>query len=166
MCLEKIQELKEPIAIAIVAIIITIALILTLGNSPEAFIAIATIFLVLATIYIANFNRKLWIAQDKPYLHFILTDWYKDVKNARFGVYVKNIGKGPAKDIKFEVVGKKYSPVSLAPMEKLPIREISDDEREDGVQITNIYCKDTNEIQHKQKGITLTPVFYEPKQTD
>jgi|GEM_PF-3854049 len=44
------------------------------------------------------------IAQDKPFLKFILTEWYKDIKNARFGVYVRNIGKGHAIDIKFEVV--------------------------------------------------------------
>ncbi len=56
--------------------------------------AIATVALVIATIILANFNKKLWLAQDKPWLAFY-------VKNLDFGfidgplpivLYAKNFG--------------------------------------------------------------------------
>jgi len=59
---------------------------------------------------------------------------------------------------------KRYSHDVLSPKENLPITVISDDERENGVQIKNISCKDINGIQYSQKEITLTPMFYEPTQ--
>lgn len=94
MCLEKIKILKWHIAyLAIVLILIVIAYLI-LGKSPETFIAIATIALVAATIYIAYFNMKLWIAQDKPWL----CSYHKLADNRS---YIKNVGKGAALGVKF-----------------------------------------------------------------
>ncbi|MCZ7392942.1 MAG: hypothetical protein ABOK23_03515 [Candidatus Methanoperedens sp.] len=70
MYLEKIKALKIPLTFIIIVIVSAIITFLILGISPETFIAIATIALVIATAYLAYINQKIWIAQDKPFLIF------------------------------------------------------------------------------------------------
>lgn len=107
-----IKEIKRIIDIYLIYIItfLTICFAIytyfVLGRSPETFIAIATIALVGATIYLAYFNNKLWLAQDKPVLIFELTKSRKESgfnseDSKHFVLYVKNIGKGAAFDINF-----------------------------------------------------------------
>ncbi len=76
----------------------------TLDAHVGAITAIAVIILVLSNIVLAYVNLKLWRTQDKPLLYF-----YPHIKvygGDEFfeGLYVKNIGKGPAFDINFDIV--------------------------------------------------------------
>jgi hypothetical protein len=76
----------------------------TLDAHVGAIAAIAVIALVLSNIILAYVNLKLWRTQDKPLLYF-----YPHTKvyggDVFFeGLYVKNIGKGPAFDINFDIV--------------------------------------------------------------
>ncbi len=109
MILEKFRKIVDTHLITLITISTISFAIYTyfvLGTRPETFIAIATIALVGATIYLAYFNNKLWLAQDKPLLIFELTKRRKEAKfNSEdpkyFVLYVKNIGRGAAFDIKY-----------------------------------------------------------------
>lgn len=107
-----IKEIKRIIDIYFIHIITSLTICFAIyayfvfGISPETFIAIATIALVGATIYLAYFNNKLWLAQDKPVLIFEFTKSRKELgfnseDSKHFVLYVKNIGKGAAFDINF-----------------------------------------------------------------
>lgn len=76
----------------------------TLDAHVGAIAAIAVIALVLSNIILAYVNLKLWRTQDRPLLYF-----YSHTKvyggDVFFeGLYVKNIGKGPAFNINFDIV--------------------------------------------------------------
>lgn len=87
--------------------------ILELLNTNSGIItAIATIFLVVATVYLGYFNQKLWIAQDKPFLIFenISTNKLVEIPmhedDFSQNIYLKNTGKGHAFKIEFEFYHK------------------------------------------------------------
>jgi len=122
MCLDKIRDLIIPITISIVAIISAIVTYIFLGKSPETFIAIATIALVAATIYMGYINEKLWIAQDKPWLYFFIIEETRS-RGTPFSLslYVKNVGKGVAFDVGYHVyepINKSYNIMALSPNEE------------------------------------------------
>jgi hypothetical protein len=178
MCLDKIRDLIVPIVITIVAIIFGIVTYLILGNRPETFIAIATIALVAATIYIAYFNMKLWIAQDKPWLYFFVkkVDFFIG-EPTRLGIYVKNVGKGVAFDIKYQVeapINKSFNIVALSPNEEFmelltpidqpvngeSIREMETCIRSNGIRVNNIIYFDINERKINQKPHVIKEITY------
>jgi hypothetical protein len=117
-------------------------------------IAIITIFLVIATAIIAYFNMQLWIAQDKPWLHFY-------VRQNAGRSYVKNIGKGAALNVKFSIrlVGSKgdgFEIDALSPNQEFvigesPIRDIKRNPLE--MEIGDIVYEDINGRTYKQKPI-------------
>lgn len=122
-----------------------------LDNHAGAITGIATVFLVLATLILAYFNLKLWLAQDKPHLIFTV----KPENGVSF--YIKNIGKGPAIDISFKVGTIAYSRKSLAPLEEVLIRQHKGymeglDSYINGVKY--IRYKDINGKKRKQNPIT------------
>ncbi len=124
MYLEKIISLKVPIVITILAIVSIIITFLFLGMSPETVTAIATIALVVATIYIAYFNMKLWIAQDKPWIYYSIKEVNYHFINepSRLMIFVKNVGKGAALDVQSKVdepINKTFHFESLSPNEVL-----------------------------------------------
>ncbi|MGB8215710.1 MAG: hypothetical protein WCE94_00245 [Candidatus Methanoperedens sp.] len=117
-------------------------------------LTISTIFLVVATGIIAYYNRKLWIAQDKPWLHFYVR------QNAE-SLYVKNIGKGAALKVRCNIRlggsgGDGYEPDALEPgqesvIREFPIRDNNGNPLE--IEIEDIVYEDINEITYKQKPI-------------
>ncbi len=126
----------------------------------EIITAIATIFLVIATILLAYFNMKLWRAQDKPWLSFHIRklDFQFVGGPAPFILYVKNIGKGPALDVKFKIdlingrFDKEYE--SLSPNEERIVMEIPKSVFDPPVSefyINEIEYTDINGIRIRQK---------------
>ncbi len=131
------------IAIAVVTIIFAIVACLDLGNTPETFIAIATIALVGATIYIAYFNMKLWHAQDRPWLRFHVG--CMDMNNEKFCLlYVTNIGRGAALDVKFKTLAKEFHYDSLTPGLGQRIEKVSFPLPPNGIEIREISYTDIN----------------------
>jgi hypothetical protein len=76
----------------------------TLDAHVGAITAIAVIILVLSNIVLAYVNLKLWRTQDKPLLYFYPHTKVYGGDEFFEGLYVKNIGKGPAFDINFDIV--------------------------------------------------------------
>ncbi len=70
-----------------------------LDSHAGAITIIAIIVLALVSIILAYVNLKLWRAQDKPLLYFIPHKKVYGDDEFFEGLYVKNIGKGPAFDI-------------------------------------------------------------------
>lgn len=79
-------------------------IIRTVDAHVGAITAIAVMILVLSNIILAYANLKLWRTQDKPLLYFY--PYTKVYGGDEFfeGLYIKNIGKGPAFDINFNIV--------------------------------------------------------------
>lgn len=69
-----------------------------------AIIAIAAIILVLASIILAYVNFELLRALDKPLLYFFPHTKVYGGDEFFEGLYVKNIGKGPAFDINLDII--------------------------------------------------------------
>ncbi len=76
----------------------------TLDAHAGAIAAIAVIALVLSNIILAYVNLKLWRTQDRPLLYFYPHTKVYGEDIFFEGLYVKNIGKGPAFDINFDIV--------------------------------------------------------------
>lgn len=111
-------------------------------------LAIVTLFLAKATIQLANITKN----QDKPWLHFyfILGDINKITKDM---LYVKNIGKGAALDVKFTVNnGVQYTLDALAPSQKYVVLKLLSDDVKEYV-IDEITYKDINEKPKKQQKV-------------
>lgn len=127
---------------------------------PEALFsginAFAVVFLVIATILLAYFNMKLWHAQDKPHLKFRLEKSMVVFANGTpspYVLYIKNIGKGSAFDINFQIDNNPHLPIpELEPQQELQIDSITPNEI---VLITKIIYKDINELSMTQKPITI-----------
>lgn len=156
MIVEKLKKMADTHLITLITIFtvgLAINTYLVLGKQAETFIAIATIALVGATIYIAYFNNKLWLAQDRPYLDFRLKPDGNHKDQVNF--YIKNIGKGSAIDITFKIENTTYSRKSLGYSEEILL------ETDGFVEATkkyvsgvkNIRCKDINGIEIKQDSI-------------
>jgi hypothetical protein len=140
--------------------------LVTLSAYSTAATAIATIFLVgvtaflvLATIQLTNTTKQLtditkemWLAQDRPLLYFYIVKQESGFAGAspiptRY-LYVKNIGKGPALGIRFNVdVVNQHSPqeiIALSPHEERKIIGLPNTHGE--VHISGINYTDINEI--------------------
>lgn len=136
-----------------------VALIHFLNTNSGAIIAIATIALVAVTYYLAQFNQKLWLAQDKPWLSFTVK-----VDNGSFGLHVRNIGKGSAFDINFKFGTKSFPLSPLAPTEGITMwglisenkELLTSEELRERYTITEINYEDVNGIKIGQKPVTLT----------
>lgn len=53
------------------------------------------------TFHLEYFIKQGFLGMDAPYLHFYIKDWYRNTKNARFGIYVRNFGKETAASYKY-----------------------------------------------------------------
>jgi hypothetical protein len=116
-------------------------------------IAIATIALVAATSYTVYFNQKLWLAQDIPLLHF----YVKLGRDTNDRLFIKNIGKGAALDVKFTVKhgGRPEVDIDglvLAPREEYKILDLSPDNVEK-YEIDEITYFDVNKRTINQEKI-------------
>ncbi len=93
-------------------------IIVNLGN--EADLVIATIALVIATIALvivtAHYNKKLWIAQDRPWLYI-----KKDNFESRHWLNFKNVGKGIALNVEYTILNGESNETHLLPM--IPVNE-------------------------------------------
>ncbi len=122
------------------------------------FLVGVTAFLVYATIQLTKVTKKMWLAQDKPYLIFYMR--FMEMTGRRIPLlYVKNIGKGPALDIRFNVaVNNQHSPqeiIAIAPYEEIQTTAMVPPETHGEVHITEITYRDTNEILYNQPNKDL-----------
>ena len=166
MTINKIEDLIEKKYLNI----ITYALIFLLGvfvgrNYPDILIqvvvmpeqysnliiAIATVFLVIATVSLIGAT----LTQNKPLLHFYLGS----KSSTRIGLddkpqlYIKNIGKGPAIDIKCRINKKEFELNALCPHEeKSTNRTIGNHEE---IIITDIKYDDINDKSCSQGQFVL-----------
>lgn len=125
MYLEKIRKMKMRITIAIVAAVAiasSIYVISVYDIKPEIFTAIATIALVIVTIFLVWANLQLVNItknQDRPYLHFYAK------RNG--SIYIKNVGKGVALNVEYMYIknGRPEGTIrtwdALSPKEKFPL---------------------------------------------
>ncbi len=91
------------------------------------FLVGVTAFLAYATIQLTQVTKKMWLAQDKPYLMFYMK-FIEQIDQRIPLLFVKNIGKGPAFDIRFNVdIINQHSPqeiIAIAPYEEKQITGI------------------------------------------
>lgn len=113
--------------------------------------------------HLEYFIKQGFLKMDAPYLHFYIKDWYRNTKNARYGIYVRNFGKETAASYKYCINGRhSESSLPLISLKEAPIENIKDDELIDGISITEIYSMDTNGKERKQKDVLLTnAIFYD-----
>jgi phosphoribosylanthranilate isomerase len=171
MYLEKIRKMKVRIIIAIVAIASLIYVIISVDKTPENITAIATVALVIVTIFLvyansqlANITENLVYAnlqlvqitknQDKPYLHF-----YAKQDGS---IYIKNAGKGAALNVEYTYNknGRPEYPIRtwdvLCPNEEFELDikyPVKDDEDNDMVLTIDARCNDINNELHIQDSI-------------
>ena len=122
--------------------------------------SIATVVLVSATILLAHYNKKLWLAQDRPYLDFRLRPVEENHK-IQFNICIKNIGKGPAMDITFKIANTKYFRHSLGSHEEMVLETFetvgATKKCVDGVK--DIEYEDINGTKKKQDSIKYVELF-------
>lgn len=170
MYLEKIRKMKERITIAIVAIASLIYVIISVDKTPEIITAIATIALVIVTIYLVSANLqlvnvtknivsanlrlvKITENQDRPYLH--------SYAKQDGSIYIKNVGKGVALNVEYTYNKNdrpEYRDV-LCPNEEfeLDIRyPVKDDAGNDMSLTIESRCEDINYVRHEQESIILS----------
>lgn len=121
--------------------------------------AIATVALVLVTILLVEFNKKLWRTQNKPLLHF-----YKDYYASKFTkigsspdvrFFVINVGNGPATKVKLKFNQKKIYFEVLSPREKSQICEIQEELFTQEIIIDDIMYNDVNGLKYSQEKVIL-----------
>lgn len=135
--------------------------------------AIATVALVVATISLIEYNKKLWRSQNEPLLYFYKNEFMSKSdklgnSSRNTGFFVKNVGKGPAIEVKLNVESEKqeYYSNALSPGEKsliffTPTKYF---ERFSGattigeVTIDDITYKDLNGFKYSHKKVTFEPV--------
>lgn len=133
--------------------------------------AIATVALVVATISLIKYNKKLWRSQNEPLLYFYkdhFTSTKLDISSLNTGFFVKNVGKGPAIEVKLNVGSKKqeYYSNALSPGEKSMIlftptkcfERFSGGTTIGEVTIDDITYKDLNGFNYSHKKVTFEPV--------
>ncbi|MDO8726710.1 MAG: hypothetical protein Q7J35_11640 [Candidatus Methanoperedens sp.] len=128
--------------------------IITIFDKHEgSIIGIATVLLVVATLVLAYFNLKMWLAQDRPYLDFRIR--HDEILENQFNFYIKNIGKGSAIDITFKIDNTIYSRKSLDSHEEILIETVEslEDTKKYINGIKNIKFKDINGFGKKQNSI-------------
>ncbi|VVB91819.1 Uncharacterised protein [uncultured archaeon] len=128
------------------------------------FLVIATVFLVRATLQLANITKN----QDKPWLYFYPVETesqvYGNPSPRNHDLYVKNIGKGGARDIRFGIyLDDQSSPIketnpdetfSLSPGEKFRIMKLPNPHG--NVSIENICYLNINEEEIVQDDVPIT----------
>ena len=126
-------------------------------------VAIATVFLVIATVLLV----KVTLTQNKPWLYFYFKKEYRPSmefnKNGNGmprsppQLYVKNVGKGPAIEIEFEIGQIEIPLNALSPQEEVNINEkypgIFDKSKK--IKIINIKYDDINKQSCSQDDLTL-----------
>jgi hypothetical protein len=120
--------------------------------------AIATIALFIVTGYLAKATIQLTNItknQDKPWLHFYFMLGDKSITND--WLYVKNIGKGAALDVKFNVkIGGiptiQQTLDALAPSQEFVVLKLPSDNTKE-YEIDEISYKDINEKPINQQNI-------------
>jgi hypothetical protein len=82
----------------------------SLSDYSTVFTAIATILLVIVTYFLVKATRQLtdvskktWIAHDRPLLRFYIKRHKTTPDIPIFDLYIKNVGKGNALDILFDI---------------------------------------------------------------
>jgi hypothetical protein len=126
------------------------------------FLVGVTAFLVLATNQLTGVTKKMWLAQDNPRLHF-----YTVIQESGFVgtsplptlyLHVKNIGKGPALEIRFNVdVINQHLPqiiIALSPHEEKKIMGLPN--RHGEVHIREINYEDINGMPKNPSDVDLT----------
>jgi len=142
-----------------------------LEDYTELITLIATVALVSVTIYLAGFNKKMWLAQDKPWLHFYFREEEFEIKsliNATEDLlwprlYIRNVGKGHALDVKFNVdfLNKKFEYKSIGTTIEIPVTEFKISSlRSAGekLQISGINYTDINKIDIKKAATENIPI--------
>jgi len=147
--------------------------IIFLDAHAGAITGMATVLLVGATMILAYLNYQLWLSQDKPILDFTtrIAEYEKpiptDIKETIGGekvkilktgdvvLYVRNIGKGPAFDIRFRLPDLDLTTVYYGCLEvqgENKITVLPGFEYE----VTGIVYKDMNGRKIKQKPVRRT----------
>lgn len=143
------------------------------GDRYSALItSIATVMLVYATVRLVDFNKKLWLTQNEPLLYFYKNYFMHKsgklgISSQYIGFFVKNVGKGPAIEVKLNVGSEKneYYCNALSPGEKSQIF-MTPKKSFDGfngeatigeVTIDNITYKDLNGFKYTHKKVTFKP---------
>ena len=127
--------------------------------------AIATVALVVATVLLANFNKKLWRAQNEPLLYFYKECFMHEsgklgISSQQMGFFVKNVGKGPAIKVKLNVRfgnPQEYSIETLSPGEKSQIFITPKIYFDREVTIHDITYNDLNGFKYRHEKVTLEP---------
>ena len=137
--------------------------------------AIATVALVVATISLVEYNKKLWRTQNEPLLYFYNNYFMPksgklDISSPHIGFFVKNVGKGPAIEVKLNVRSgqqeqQEYYSNALSPGEKSLIFitpkkyfDVFSGEATIGeVTIDDITYKDLNGFKYFHKKVTFEP---------
>ena len=123
--------------------------------------AMATVALVLVTILLVDFNKKLWRTQNKPLLYF-----YNESKNS--GLYsgssevtlmffVRNVGNGPATKVNLKFNQKDFYFEVLSPGEKTLLFDITKAMFTQEITIDDIMYKDFNGLKYRQEKVTFKP---------
>ncbi len=85
-------------------------------------LVIVTALLVIATRQLTDVTKKMWLAQDEPNLRFYIQ--YLEQIDKRIPVlYIRNIGKGTARDIRFNVAVINQNPPPQEIRELAPFEE-------------------------------------------
>lgn len=125
-------------------------------------VAIATVLLVIATVLLV----RVTLTQNKPWLYFYFKESPPCMEFTKNGygmarlppqLYVKNVGKGPAIEIKFEIKQIKISLNALSPQEEVNINEVHSGipGKSKRIKITYIKYNDLNKQSCSQDDLTL-----------
>lgn len=122
--------------------------------------AIATVALVLVTILLVDFNKKLWRTQNKPLLHFYkeyyvcdLGKFGKSLPYIRF--FAVNVGNGPAVKVNLKCNQEKICLEVLSPREKSQIYEIETKLFTQEIILNDIQYTDFNGLKYSQEKMSF-----------
>lgn len=159
--MSKVDYVKEyPVFLGLGLTALILVVIIFWGvikNHPEAITAFATIvlvsvtaLLVLATKQLSDVTKKMWLAQDRPLLKFYIKRYGESSPVPISYLYVKNVGKGPALDILFNIyLGNKLEPLPIR-ISLLYIKEETAIKQLAGsgtIEIEDLIYNDINEIE-------------------
>lgn len=125
-------------------------------------VAIATVFLVITTVLLV----RVTLTQNKPWLYFYFKESQTSMEFNKNGngiprlppqLYVKNVGKGPAIEIEFEIGQIKIPLNALSPQEEVNINEIHFGilGKSKKIKIIDIKYIDLNKQSCSQNDLTL-----------
>lgn len=135
-------------------------------------LVVATVALVVATMLLVKYNKKLWRTQNEPLLYFYKNYFMHksgklNISSQHIGFFVKNVGKGPAIEVKLNVRSgqQEYYINALSPGEKSLIfftpkkcfDGFSGEATIGEVTIDDITYKDLNGFKYSHKKVTFEP---------